>query len=233
MFYPHEELSEVDTPGLTSLCFPKVYFGSANGQLAYIIVTDFPMGSKSRLDVTPYYHSSAIDEGTIEIEGRGYRLGNGRVILVKTAGGPDHVHQIVMPRGASSPEEAVRQLFENNLAFRDFLKDVLCAHLDSMSLRGEAAIALYKAKLASELPEAKLCDWLDDDSPWVRLMAASGLWDTTQASEAIDVLASLAENEQADNWPAKLARRELAKIRVGHSQRSYSTVPSNDSDDKN
>ena len=233
MFYPHEELSEVDTPGLTSLCFPKFYFGSANGQLAYIIVTDFPMGSNSRLDVTTYYHSSAIDEGTIEIEGRGYRLGSGRVILVKTAGGPDHVHQIVMPRGASSPEAAVRQLFENSLPFRGFVKEVLWAHLDSISLRDEAAIGLYKAKLASELPEVELRDWLDDDSPWVRLMAASGLWDTTQASEAIDVLASLAENEQADNWPAKLARRELAKIRVGHSQRSYSTVRSNDSDDKN
>lgn len=231
-FYPHEELSKVDTPGLTSLCFPKVYFGSANGQLAYMIVTDFPMNSNSRLDVTPHFHGSAIDEGTIEIEGRSYRLRNGRVLLVETAGGPDHIHQIVMPPGASTPEGAVRQLFEKNLAFRDFVKDVLYARLDSISLRDEAAIGLYKAKLASELPEAELRDRLHDDSPWVQLMAASGLWDTTQASEALAVLATLAENEQADNWPARLARRELTKIRVGHSQRSNSTVPSDKSDDK-
>lgn len=217
-FYPHEELSRIDTPGLTSLCFPEVYFGSANGQLAYIIVTDFPMGSNSRLEFAPHYYGSTIGEGRIEIEGCKYRLGSTRVMLVRTNDGPDHVHQIVMPPGASTPEEAVRQLFDNSSPFRSFVKEVLWAQLDSISLRDEAAIGLYKSELAAELPEVELLAWLHDDSSWVRLMAAKGLWDTTQAPEAIDVLSSLADNEPVDNWPAKLARRELTRIGVGRSQ---------------
>lgn len=229
-FYPHEELSEVDTPRLTSACFPKVRYGSANGRLAYLIVTDFPMGSDNRLDVTAHYDGSTIDKGTIEIEGRVYRLGNGRVILIDTAGGPDRVRQIAMPTGASAPEAIVRQLFKNDVVFREFLKSVLYARLDSVSLRSEAAIGLYKSKLAYELPEAELRGWLDDDSAWVRLMAASGLWDKTQAPEAVDILSSLVESEQPDTWPAKLARRKLARIRVGHSQRSTAILPPEDSD---
>ena len=110
-------------------------------------MTDIPLGARGRLGVTAHYPSSKIDEGTIEIERRSYRLRNGRVLLVKTAGGPDHVRQIAMPSGASTPEGSVRKLVENDWAFRNWVKDVLHNQLDSVSLRGRGRDWLIQDKI--------------------------------------------------------------------------------------
>ena len=74
---------------------------------------------------------------------------------------------------------------------------------------------------------------LIDDSPRERLILDSGLWDSTQrARQDRGTAIDSSKTSMLTIGPAKTARRELAKILGGNSQRCTSTTLSDDSDDK-
>lgn len=214
-FDPEEQFTVKDVEGLHANYFAFVKWGAArDGRLVYLVIIDVPQSEwKSAigrdLKFSASFPEPSIDDGTLSIDGEEYSLSKGRVFLLTFFGGPDQVRQTRMPAGAKDPEETLRQLLQDNIEFRGFVRETLRDGLDSVSRRDEAALALYKSGLAAELPRKVLQQKLQDDSSWVRLMAASGLLEATNSAEAREVLTSLAEAEPANGRLAKLAQREL------------------------
>lgn len=167
-------------------------------RLVYLVFTDVPNSEWNStighdLKFSASFSESSIDEGTLSIDGEEYSLSKGRVYLLSYSGGPDQVQQTAMPAGATDPEETLRTLLEDNIEFRHFIRKTLRRGLDSVSLRGDAALTLYKTGLAADLPRKELQQWLHDDDSGVRLMAASGLLQANNSDEAREVLKALAE----------------------------------------